>query len=76
MQLAAEPVVTDRHDGRMGFGHALWRKDWVKVFIELAQDRRAWSASVVGNSIGDAGSLAPGECRRKCTIDYLSNSTQ
>ncbi len=27
------------------FGHARWRKDWVKVSSELAQDRRAWSAS-------------------------------
>ncbi len=44
------------------FGHAQWRKDWVKVFSELAQDRRAWSTSVhvVVNSIGDAGSTRPG----------------
>ncbi len=28
------------------FGHARWRKDWVKVSSELGQDRRAWSASV------------------------------
>ncbi len=27
------------------FGHARWRKDWVNVSSELAQDRRAWSAS-------------------------------
>ncbi len=42
--------------------HARWRKDWVKVSSELAQDRRAWSASVqdVVNSIGDAGSPRPG----------------
>ncbi len=44
------------------FGHARWRKDWVKVSSELAQDRRAWSASVrdVVNAIGDAGSTRPG----------------
>ncbi len=28
------------------FGHARWRKDWVKVSSELAQDRREWNASV------------------------------
>ncbi len=44
------------------FGHARWRKDWVKVFSELAQDRRTWSASVrdVVNAIGDTGSTRPG----------------
>ncbi len=44
------------------FGHARWRKDWVKVSSELAQDCRAWSASVrdVANAIGDAGSTHPG----------------
>ncbi len=44
------------------FGHAQWGKDWMKVSSELAQDRRAWSASVrdVVNSIGDAGSTRPG----------------
>ncbi len=44
------------------FGHARWRKDWVKVSSELVQDRRAWSASIrdVVNSIGDAGSTRPG----------------
>ncbi len=44
------------------FGHARWRKDWVKVSSELAQDRRAWNASVrdVVNAIGDAGSTRPG----------------
>ncbi len=43
------------------FGHARWRKDWVKVSSELTQDRRAWSASVreVVNAIGDAGSTRP-----------------
>ncbi len=37
-------------------------QDWVKVSSELAQGRRAWSASVrdVVNSIGDAGSTRPG----------------
>ncbi len=35
---------------------------WLKVSSELAQDCRAWSASVrdVANSIGDAGSTRPG----------------
>ncbi len=44
------------------FGQTRWRKDWVKVSSELAQDRRAWSASVrdVANAIGDAGSTRPG----------------
>ncbi len=43
-------------------GHAQWRNDWVKVSSELAQDRRAWNASVrdVVNAIGDAGSTHPG----------------
>ncbi len=36
------------------FGHARWRKDWVKVSSELAEDRRD-----VVNSIGDAGSTRP-----------------
>ncbi len=41
--------------------------DWVKVSSELAQELRAWSASVrdVVNAIGDAGLTRPGECRRK-----------
>ncbi len=45
------------------FGHARWRKDWVKVSSDLAQDRRVWSASVrdVVNSIGAAGSNPPRE---------------
>ncbi len=36
--------------------------DWVKVPSELAQERRAWSASVRGvvNAIGDAGLTRPG----------------
>ncbi len=44
------------------FGHARWRKDWVKVSSEVAQDRRSWSASVrdAANAIGDAGSTRPG----------------
>ncbi len=50
------------------FGHARWRKDWVKVSSELAQDRRAWSSSVrdVVNAIGDAGSTRPGRMPRQC----------
>ncbi len=44
------------------FGHARWRKGWVKVSSELAQDRRAWNASVrdAVNAIGHAGSTHPG----------------
>ncbi len=44
------------------FGHARWRQDGMKVSSELAQDHRAWSASVrdVVNAIGDAGSTRPG----------------
>ncbi len=43
------------------FGHARWRKDWVEVFCEHAQDRRVWGASIgeVINAIGDAGSTRP-----------------
>ncbi len=39
------------------FGYARRKKDWVKVFREIAQDRRARSVSAqnVGISIGDAG---------------------
>ncbi len=48
--------------GPRAFCHARRRKDWVKVSSELAQDRRAWNASVrdVVNAIGDAGSTRPG----------------
>ncbi len=62
IKLDLEPV-----SGPRIFGHARWRKDCVKVSIELAHDRRAWSASVrdVVNAIGGAGSIRPGECRRK-----------
>ncbi len=55
--LDLEPI-----SGPRVFGHARWRKDWVKVSSDLAQDRRAWSASVrdVVNAVGDAGSTRPG----------------
>ncbi len=48
--------------GPQVFGYARWRNDWLKVSNELAQDRRAWGASVrdVVNSVGDAGSTRPG----------------
>ncbi len=48
--------------GPLVFGHARWRKDKVKASSELAQDRRAWSASIrdVVNSIDDAGSTRSG----------------
>ncbi len=56
----ATTIKTDLEpiSGPRVFGHARWRKDWVKVSSELAQDRRAWSASVRGVviAIGDAGS--------------------
>ncbi len=43
------------------FGNAQWGKDWVKVSSELAQDRKALSASVrdAVNSIGDASKPIP-----------------
>ncbi len=43
------------------FGHTQWKKDWVKVSSKLAQDRRAWNASVrdVVSAIGDAGLISP-----------------
>ncbi len=49
-------------DHESSTSQARWRKDWVKVSSELAQDRRAWSASVqnVVNAVGDAGSIRPG----------------
>ncbi len=48
--------------GLLVFGYARGRKEWVKLSSELAQDRRAWNASVrdVVNAIGDAGSTRPG----------------
>ncbi len=48
--------------GSRVFGHARWRKDWVKESSELAQDRRVWSSSVRGvvNAVGVAGSTRPG----------------
>ncbi len=47
--------------GPQVFVHARWRKNWLKVSSEVAQDRRTWSASVrdVVNAIGDAGSTRP-----------------
>ncbi len=44
------------------YGHARWRKDCVKVYSKLAQDRRAWNATVrdMVNAIGHAGSTRPG----------------
>ncbi len=39
-------------------GYTRWRKGWANVSSELAQERRAWDASVcdVVCSIGEAGS--------------------
>ncbi len=57
----ANKAVLESLSGPRVFGHARWRKDWLKVFSELAQDRRPWSASVrdVVSSICDAGSTRP-----------------
>ncbi len=53
LQLLSEPQI---------FGFAQWRKGWMKVSGDLAQDRRAWGVAAhdVVNSIGDAGSTLPG----------------
>ncbi len=57
----ATTIKTDLEpiSGPRVFDHARWRKDWVKVPSKLAQDRRAWSASVrdVVNAISDAEPL-------------------
>ncbi len=49
------------HCGPLVFGYARWKMGLVKVSSELAQDHRAWSASVrdVVNLIDDAGSTYP-----------------
>ncbi len=46
----------------------------MKVSSELAQDRRAWSASVrdVVNSIGDAGSTRPGRMPTQLQISKVT----
>ncbi len=46
-------------------GHAQWRKDWVKVSSELAQDRRAESASIRDVTLAQP---APGEWRHKYKV--------
>ncbi len=50
-----------------GFSHSesymrAWRTDWAKVSSELAENRRAWGASIrdVVNAVGDADSTRPG----------------
>ncbi len=64
LKIGATTIKADLEpiSGPRVFGHARWRLDWVKVSNELAQDRRAWSASVrdVVIAIGDAGSTRPG----------------
>ncbi len=52
------------HSGRRVFGHARWRKDWVKISSELARDRQLWNASVqeVMSSRCDASSTHLSEC--------------
>ncbi len=54
---ALEPL-----SGPRVFGYARWKKDWVKIPSELAQDRQAWCASVrkVVNAFGDVGSTGNG----------------
>ncbi len=48
--------------GQLVLGYSRWRKDWVNVSGELAQDRQGWGASVrdVINSIGDVSSTRSG----------------
>ncbi len=43
------------------FGHAQWRKDWMQVSSEIAQDHQAWSAS----KHDVPAQPAPRECRHK-----------
>ncbi len=56
------------HSGRRVFGHARWRKDWVKISSELVRDRQPWNASVqeVMYSLCDDSSTHLSECRHKC----------
>ncbi len=60
--LANSKADLEHLSGPQVFGNARWGKDWVKVSSELAQDRRAWRASVrdVVNSIRDADSTRHG----------------
>ncbi len=53
VKAALEPL-----SGQRVFGYAQWRKDWVNIPSEVAQDRRAWCASVrkVENSFDDIDS--------------------
>ncbi len=55
---------------------ARWRKDWVKVPSELAQDRWACSASVrdVINAVGVAGSTRPGWMPTQVQVSKLQAS--
>ncbi len=63
--------VGDRDQGRPGAplwpASLRWRKDWVKVTSDIAQDRRGWRAFVcdVVESIVMSAQPAPGECPHK-----------
>ncbi len=45
------------------FDRARWRKDWMKVSSELAQDRQAWSTSI--RDVVMPAQSASDECRHK-----------
>ncbi len=49
------------------------RKGWAKISSELAQDRRAWGASIRGvvSPLGDAGSTRQGECRAQMQVQRI-----
>ncbi len=57
MKAGLEPL-----SGPQVFGYARWRKDWIKVSSERAQDRRALGAPVsdLVNSIDDADATRSG----------------
>ncbi len=56
-------------------GHVRWRKDWVKLSSELAQDRRPWSSSFrdVVNLIGDASSARSGWMPTQVQVSKLKS---
>ncbi len=64
LKMGATTIKADLEQlyGPRAFDYARWRNDWALVFNELAQDRRAWRASIrdVVSSIGDAGQIRPG----------------
>ncbi len=64
--------------GQRVFGYTWWRMDWMKDYGELAQDRRAWGASVRGvvNSIDEAGSIRPGWMLPQVQLQFLIFPTE